>query len=170
MIQSSRLLPGIVHEVSFKHLHASLHLMDAEAADTFLFIGLKNLDGELTINDCIGGTWGGEQKLILPPQDNPRRLTVWFKRTEKQIEIWNDAAVLNFARCDAVRASRVALSRLEGADNSTRSLTFRVMTPEAMAAEISYHVLNRRIDRLERLGLPLQDQPAAPAKRGARAS
>ena len=107
---------------------------------------------------------------MLPPQDHPKRLTVWFKLTDKQVEIWNDAQSVNFPRCDAGRGARVALSRLQGVDNASRSLTFRVMTPEAMATEISYHVLNRRIERLEKLGLQLQDVPETPAARGAIAS
>ena len=161
MIQSSRLLPGIVHEITFRHLNAAIHMMDAGATDTYLFVGLKNLDGELTINDCIGGAWGAEERLILPPPDNPRRLTAWFKFTGTQIEVWNDAAVHVFSRVDAARAGRVALSRLQGVDNPSRSLTFRVMTPEAMDAEIGFHVLNRRLERLEGRGLALADETAA---------
>lgn len=163
MIQTSRLLPGIVHELTFRHLNAAIHLMDAGATDTYLFVGLKNLDGELTINDCIGGRWGPEERLILPPPDNPRRLTAWFKFTGTQIEVWNDAAVHLFPRVDAPRAGRIALSRLQGVDNPSRSLTFRVMTPEAMDAEIAFHVLNRRLDRIEAQGLSLAED-AAPGK------
>ena len=163
MIQSSRLLPGIVHEITFRHLNAAIHLMDVAAADTYLFVGLKNLDGELTINDCIGGVWGAEERLVLPPQDNPRRLTAWFKFTGTQIEVWNDAAVHVFSRVDAARAGRIALSRLQGVDNPSRSLTFRVMTPDAMDAEISFQVLNRRLEQLEGRGLSPVDA-AAPGK------
>ncbi|MCZ8336190.1 MAG: hypothetical protein O9328_18160 [Rhodobacteraceae bacterium] len=162
MLLSSRLLPGIVHEIFFRHPQAELHLMDAEASDIFLFLGLKGSDTHLTINNRRGGIWGVEEKLILPPHDDAHRLKVSFKLTERQVEIWNAAAALEFVRCDASIAKGIAFSRLAGVDNPLGSLSFRVMTPEAMGIEIGYQVLNHRIARLEKVGLSLADEGLDP--------
>lgn len=153
MIQSSRLLPGIVHELEFHDPNGELALMDAEASDILFYLGLKGSDTHLTINNQVGGVWYPEETLVLPPHDNPRRYMVWFKLTESRIEIWNDAAVHYFSRCSSSAASRIALSRLSGVANRSGSLSFRVMTPEAMALEIGYKVLARRVDRLEQKGI-----------------
>lgn len=161
MLQTTRLLPGIVHEISFQHPHASLHLMDVAAENILFFAGLKGPDGPLVLNDRLNGAWGPEETMILPPAGAPRRFTLWFKFNGAAIELWNDAVSQVFRRVDKERVGQIALSRLQGADNPTRSLAFRVMTPEVMAAEIGYHVLGRRIDRLEAAGQSLRgDDPA----------
>lgn len=157
MLQSSRLLPGIVHELVFRHTQAELQLMDAEASDIFLFLGLKGSDTHLTINTKLGGAWGVEEKLILPPHDHPHRLKVSFKLTDRQVEIWNDAAAHAFTRCNASTANRIAFSRLSGVENPLGSLSFRVMTPEAMGIEIGYQILSHRVARLEKLGVSLDE-------------
>lgn len=149
MLQTSRLFPGIVHELSFRHLDSALHMLDGDGGDTLFFIGLKNLDGELTLNDRIGGCWGAEEKLILPPHDNPRRFTAWVKLTPDGVDIWNDAASHLFTRCTPLRAQQISLARLQGVDNPGNSLSFSVLTPEAMSAEIWFHTLNRRLMQME---------------------
>lgn len=162
MIQTTRVLPGIVHEISFQYPHASLHLMDVAAENILFFAGLKGPDGPLVLNDRINEAWGAEETMILPPGGAARRFSLWFKFNGTAIELWNDAVSHVFRRFDKERVGQVAVSRLQGVDNPTRSLAFRVMTPEVMAAEIGYQVLNRRIDRLEAAGLSLRgDDPAA---------
>lgn len=155
MLQASRLLPGIVHELRFNSTQAEMHLMDAEASDIFLFLGLKGSDTHLTINTKLGGVWGAEEKLILPPRDHPQHRRVSFKLTERQVEIWNDAAAHAFQRCNAAMAARISFSRLSDVENPLGSLSFRVMTPEAMGIEIGYQVLNHRVARLEKIGRSL---------------
>ena len=158
MLLSSRLLPGLVHEIVFRHTHAELNLMDVEASEIFLFLGLKGSDTHITINNRLSGVWGVEETLILPPHDKAHRFRVSFKQTERQLEIWNDAAAYVFQRCDASTAKRVAFSRLSGVDNPSGSLSFRVMTPETMGIEVGYQILKHRVARLEQQGLTLGDE------------
>lgn len=168
MIQTTRLLPGIVHEISFQYAHASLHLMDVSAENILFFAGLKAPDGPIVLNDRLNDAWGTEETMIVPDGGAPRRFSLWFKFTGNAIELWNDRISHVFRRFDVDRANQTALSRLQGVDNPSRSLAFRVMTPEAMSAEIGYHVLGRRIDRLESRGLALSgDDRAAAAQPGA---
>ncbi|WP_028029718.1 hypothetical protein [Gemmobacter nectariphilus] len=154
MIQTTRILPGLVHEISFQHPHSSLQLLDAEAANVLFFAGLRGPDGPIVLNDRIGESWGAEETMILPADGSARRFSLWFKFTGSTIELWNEQVSHVFRRYDSARAGKTYLSRLQGLENPGRSLAFRVMTPEAMAAEIGYHVLHRRIDRLEAAGLP----------------
>ncbi|MFE1598165.1 hypothetical protein [Methylobacterium sp. ID0610] len=124
--------------------------MDESAMDTLLYIGVRDESGPIVVNNHIGGNWGVENFLQRPRTDDNQRNTVWFKFHAGRIEMWNSIIALNFDRFDESCSKRVRLVKLEGVVNQANSLRFLVMTPEAMAAEIGYNVLHRRIDLLER--------------------
>ncbi|MCJ1903262.1 hypothetical protein MR829_23370 [Paracoccus versutus] len=170
MIQTTRILPGIVHEISFQYPSSSLQLMDVMAEDIFFFAGLKSSDGPIILNNRINNAWGSEETVIVPPDGSARRLSLWFKFNGSEIELWNDHVSHVFRRFNGECAAQTGLSRLQGVENPGRSLAFRVMTPEAMAAEIGYQVLNRRIDRLEAAGISAASSLTAEPRANSNAS
>jgi hypothetical protein len=162
MMHQSQIVPNLVYRVTLPP-GARVAVVAGNGLDVLFFLMHRQgePEGHIVINDQYNGEWGAEIHLPLPPSDDPSREAVEFKFNGDQMEVWNSAKVVRFARFDADRCERVRFVRLNGAENPGRSLISNLESLDATLAQIETHLLHRRIDALEaRLGAASSGAPS----------
>jgi len=150
MLENACIIPSATYGITLHGEGSYFAFLDETGVDYLMFVTLREEQNLMVINNMIGGTWGKELHLGIPPKGTPERHSFQFKFNGDWIEIWNTVAMLEFQRFDKRCADRTRFLRLMDATNSNNALKVAIGSLESAVARIDAHLLHRRIDAIER--------------------
>lgn len=126
-------------------------LLSDNGLDTLMLMQRRtDRPNQVLINDCINGQWGEELSLSMPVDEDNGSGTIWMKFNGTQIEIWTLSEASTFARFGDVRRKVAKFIRLNKATHPGQTLISGIERLDTTLARIETHILNRRLDMLER--------------------